>query len=251
MQTSSQQHNPERNDQKNGSSCPDALPVIPINNCPLHTMTDNTLAAVKAYNHPPVLFQQNSRLVRMRYSEGIAEVEQVNEYILRYHVDQAAFHHRRFKPYDADARYMIELPLLDTMRNVLSMGSFPQDVFPVLLGIIPHPYYSPTGRLIATAGYDTESCLLYQPAPGFVLPPVPDNPTREEVKAALRFIAYDYLADFPFVAGADLANACAFLFQPLGEGRVLAEEAVARVHGLGAGRLAGRDDLVGDEVALA
>jgi hypothetical protein len=37
-----------------------------------------------------------------------------------------------------------------------------------------------------------------------------------------------------------------FLLQPLREGRVLGEEAVARMHRLGAGLLAGGDDLVGD-----
>ena len=42
----------------------------------------------------------------------------------------------------------------------------------------------------------------------------------------------------------------AFVGQALGEASVLGEEAEARVQGLGAGRAAGGDDLVGDQIAL-
>ena len=42
----------------------------------------------------------------------------------------------------------------------------------------------------------------------------------------------------------------AFLFQRLTEGRALGEKAVARMNGLGAGFLAGRDDPVGQEIGL-
>jgi hypothetical protein len=51
------------------------------------------------------------------------------------------------------------------------------------------------------------------------------------------------------VLGADEGDAF-FLHAP-GEVLVLAEEAVARVHGLRAGALAGGDDLVGHQIALA
>ena len=43
----------------------------------------------------------------------------------------------------------------------------------------------------------------------------------------------------------------ALLLHPLGEGFVLGQEAVARMHGLRAGLLAGGNDLVGQQIRLA
>jgi hypothetical protein len=57
------------------------------------------------------------------------------------------------------------------------------------------------------------------------------------------------MAAIECVLGADEGNA--FVFAALGKGFVLAQEAIARVHGLCAGLLAGGNDLVGQQVRLA
>ena len=49
------------------------------------------------------------------------------------------------------------------------------------------------------------------PTPGFVLPPVPESPTEDDLKAAVITLLEPF-QDFPFVAEADRTHALAALF---------------------------------------
>lgn len=212
MQAHSQQHVPERNDQKVRVSY--TLPLIVNNNASLHTLTNNSLHALKAVNCPPVLFQHYGKLVRLRRYEGNVELEPANVDILRGHVDRAARHIRRSKPYHEQAGYIVEMPLLETARDIISLDSYPEEVFPVIRGVVNYPYFTKTGRLVVTPGYDPESGRFYNPDPGFVLPPIPASPTREEVGQAYKLLFSEYLVDFPFCTSADGATAVVTMMLP-------------------------------------
>lgn len=97
---------------------------------------------------------------------------------------------------------------------------------PPLLGIIPAAVFGPSGRLILRPGYDEASGLYLAPPKGFVVPPVPAEPTDEEVDEGRRLLV-DVFADFPFAASggrdalmagapcADLAAVLGWMVTPL------------------------------------
>jgi hypothetical protein len=74
----------------------------------------------------------------------------------------------------------------------------------VLRGIVGSPVLRPDGTLLQAAGYDAATGLYL--APRVEIPPIPDEPTVDEVLTARSFVLGELLANFPFVAKADLAN---------------------------------------------
>jgi Bifunctional DNA primase/polymerase, N-terminal len=67
--------------------------------------------------------------------------------------------------------------------------------FPHANGIITTPTLRPDGSLLADPGYDTETELYL--APGFQIPPIPEQPTKDQALAALKLLI-DLLAEFGF-----------------------------------------------------
>ncbi|MBM7079115.1 hypothetical protein [Micromonospora humida] len=102
-------------------------------------------------------------------------------------------------------------PPRDILSSVLAGKTWPR--VPALRGIIGAPVLRRDGTLLQTPGYD--------PATGFylaskvALPPVPDQPTTEQVTAARRFLLGRFLRDFPWATAADRANYIALLATPI------------------------------------
>ncbi len=67
--------------------------------------------------------------------------------------------------------------------------------FPHVNGIITTPTLRPDGALLAEPGYDTETELYL--APGFQIPPIPEQPTKDQAVAALGLLT-DLLIEFGF-----------------------------------------------------
>jgi putative DNA primase/helicase len=78
-----------------------------------------------------------------------------------------------------------------------ALAARPWDGMPSLLGIIEAPTVLPNGRLVQTPGYDIESGLLFDPG-STRFPKIPERPTREDARAALKFLDRP-LEKFPFV----------------------------------------------------
>jgi hypothetical protein len=84
---------------------------------------------------------------------------------------------------------------------------------PALRGLIGTPVLRPDGTLLQDPGYD--------PATGYYLTTrarmdrVPDQPTTEQVDAAVTFLLDKFLPDFPWRGPADLANYLALAVTPL------------------------------------
>jgi hypothetical protein len=83
-----------------------------------------------------------------------------------------------------------------------------------LRGATHTPILLPDGRVLDQPGYDLDSRTLYLPEPGLTVPPIPDKPSAEEVKAALAMVL-ELVAEFPFVAEDHRANWLGLLFTPI------------------------------------
>ena len=93
-------------------------------------------------------------------------------------------------------------PPHDVCTSLLaSAGDWP---FPSIAGIITTPTLRPDGTVLSALGFDPATRLLLIDSP--VMPPIPDNPTEDDARQALKLIE-GQLKEFPFVD--DVAESCA------------------------------------------
>ncbi|AZO47233.1 MAG: hypothetical protein E5V66_01905 [Mesorhizobium sp.] len=86
---------------------------------------------------------------------------------------------------------------------------------PKLVGVITTPTLRPDGTILSEPGYDPETRLLLVEPP--MLPPIPDQPTRDAALAALGTLDA-LLAEFPFVNDASRSVALSELITPVVRG---------------------------------
>jgi hypothetical protein len=82
------------------------------------------------------------------------------------------------------------------------------------------PFLTPDGGLWRTPGYCHAARTLYAPEPGLTIPPVPSQPSRDQIAAARALILNEVLPDFPFVTRGDLAAAVALMLLPFVRSRI-------------------------------
>ena len=70
--------------------------------------------------------------------------------------------------------------------------------FPPLTAIVASPVFDADGSLIAVPGYHAKSGIFYNPPKDFILPPIPERPTREQAFKARDLILNEVIPDFPF-----------------------------------------------------
>ena len=99
-------------------------------------------------------------------------------------------------------------PPVAVVKSVLAT---PDPGLPVLMGIVNTPVFGRNGKLLTSPGYHPDARLLYQPAPGFSVPAIPERPTPQQVEDARSLICEDLLGDFPFVSPSEMAHAVALL----------------------------------------
>jgi len=184
-------------------------PLVVMNNRPLRSITANVVRVLEHTNHPPVLFVQSGRIVRLRRDErGQAWIEPSLDIILRRRLTQVADVVRESG--DGERRWHV-FPSRSVLLDVLAMDAWP---FPPLEGIVETPILRPDGTILATPGYDPTTRLIYSPPPKFRLSEIPAAPAPTDVKAALALIE-EPLEGFPFVDDAAKANALALLLTPI------------------------------------
>jgi putative DNA primase/helicase len=91
-------------------------------------------------------------------------------------------------------------PPKDLAESVLGEQFYPKAR--ELVGVIEAPTLRPDGSLLWTPGYDQQTGLLYIPNSDY--PPVPERPTKDEVKKAADSLLY-LIVDFPMRSDADKA----------------------------------------------
>jgi hypothetical protein len=82
-----------------------------------------------------------------------------------------------------------------------------------LRGVTHTPMMRSDGTILDTPGYDVATGFLYLPDPGLKVPPIPDRPTAEQVRAAVELILAPF-GEFPFVSEDDRATYLGLLFTP-------------------------------------
>jgi len=92
--------------------------------------------------------------------------------------------------------------------------SLPHRNLPALLNVTEIPVLRSDSSIVTESGYDEASRLYYEPAPGLMMPAVPDNPSRKELEAAAALIQ-EPITDFPFDTEASRTNALAVLITPV------------------------------------
>jgi putative DNA primase/helicase len=102
-------------------------------------------------------------------------------------------------------------PVPPPVPFVKSVLATPDPGLPVLMGIVATPVFGRNGKLLTSPGYHPDARLLYQPAPGFTVPEIPDRPTAQQVEDARKLICEDLLGDFPFVGPPEMAHCVALL----------------------------------------
>lgn len=119
---------------------------------------------------------------------------------------------RSRKTSDGTETYEEEVtPPRDILASVLAGKTWPG--LAPLRGVIGAPVLRRDGTLLQRPGYDPATGLYL--ASKVALPPVPDQPTPEQVNQARDFVLNRFLRDFPWSSPADRANYLALLVTPI------------------------------------
>ena len=106
-------------------------------------------------------------------------------------------------------------PPMDIVQDVLATPRHKVPL-PPLRRIVSCPVFAPDGTIVTTPGYHPAAQVYYAPTDGLVVPEVPNEPTKEDLKAAREILLYHggLMFDFAFVEQSDRANAVACFLLP-------------------------------------
>ena len=174
----------------------DGRPVVKFG--ALSKMTDEAAAILLAAGVP--FYQRGDKLVRPvvlpveTFGGKTTSAAQLVEVELPYLRDMLC-RKSRWVSLDRRSQSWVEIhPSTDAATILLKR--FGDWKFPIIAGIITTPTLRPDGTILSDAGYDPATkLLLVDPPP---MPPIPENPTKNDALAALNFIK-EVLAEFPFV----------------------------------------------------
>ena len=182
----------------------DTVPAIYITpgSYDLAKAVDEAWQALLATNRPPRLFRQGDAVVEVEAGEvRVVGMGRMRELLAR------AASWLRPTPHGP-------LPVPPPEAVAQAMLERPHQDLPVLRGVVRSPILTEEG-IIATPGYDAATGLFYSPGPGLEgMPPLPDQPTAEDVGEARRLLLEELLGDFPFDSQASRAGAVAMLLTP-------------------------------------
>lgn len=172
----------------------------------LPELSEAALYALRRKNDPPRLFTRTGSMVFVdRDEKGVPYIRVLGDHGLRGELARACEWKRATKKDEiVDAS-----PPLDISRDILSRPVSEWNL-PPLEAVVQTPIIHPDGTILPP-GYDPETLTYYLPEPGFVLSPVPETPTEEDITAAITVIQEPF-KDFPFVDSTAKANAIAALF---------------------------------------
>jgi hypothetical protein len=186
------------------------LPLIKVNNRQLrHIVRDCRRALLKRNAPIPTLFARGREVVYIAPEEnGIQTIVPVTPAYLTHLLTNAA----DFKQVTKLSEVSVSPP--KTPINTLLAMKIDEWKLPPLVSVTETPIFRPDGTIFQTPGYDTETCTMYSPAPGLSIPAIPENPTREDIHAAIGVID-DIIGEFPFVDAASVVNTYALLLTPI------------------------------------
>lgn len=174
----------------------------------IEELTTEALQAIVETNIPPLTFVKGGNLVRVRTDEkNRILVELIDEKILNNILERSA----SFSRHKNNLEVPCNVPL-QVVKDLLALPSW--EGIPPLIDVTETPILRSDGTVLTTPGYDAVTGLFYSPPQDFILPPVPENPTTEDINNAIILIR-EMLAEFPFDTDADFCNAVALVLTPL------------------------------------
>lgn len=190
------------------------LPEIVSNGRPLQDMTADALDALTAANHPASIFQRGRELVRVvRNAEQRPLIQPMDHHALRGEAARSAIYVRAMPGKNGTTNYVKTPPPMDVVHDIRALRSWSTGI-PPLTDIIEAPSLRPDGSIITAAGYDEATHVFYAPDPDLKLPPIPMQPTEDQLMDAVALIE-DAIGEFPFVSSEARANAFGLLLTPL------------------------------------
>ncbi|MHA6262489.1 hypothetical protein ACXYMO_04745 [Arenibacterium sp. CAU 1754] len=96
---------------------------------------------------------------------------------------------------DGEGRRVSEIAPKEVVRHLHTRAH--ELPVPYLEGITSAPVFG-RGGLICEPGYHASEHLYFAPAPGLVVPEVPQNVTEDDLKEAIRLLVQEWLGDYPF-----------------------------------------------------
>lgn len=182
------------------------LPRLPVNGRALRDVSDEAQRQIQRANEPPGLFRRGGGIVRVQRDErGRPLIEEVRAEHLRGRLVRDV---TPVNEQDGDWKHA-KVPD-ELIADLLQRDDWS---LPPLEGITAAPVLRSDGTVLDRPGYDRDTRLMYAPLPGFEAPPVPENPTPEQLRAAVAQLR-EPLADFPFDSQASAANANALVLTP-------------------------------------
>ena len=181
------------------------LPPIKVINRALRDVSDDALRCMIETNIPPRYFVQAQELVSVAWNQSKnGDRLEINQHT------QATL--KRLLSRIADFDYQDNTGMLSPPDPVVTdiLRSKEWDGIPLLNGISSIPILRPDGAIFSEPGFDPVSGIYYSPPAGFELPEIPENPTNEDLKAAVRII-YETFREFPFTGPSDWAHVLGYL----------------------------------------
>jgi hypothetical protein len=179
----------------------------------LKTFTPQVWTRIEQTNEPPRLFLQGGLPVRV---EHIPERRQEKKQTFVFKPAVAdVIRHEVAKVQDffylVGKNYRQIAPPTEIIRNMLATP--PNEIpLPPVTRIVYAPTVAPDGTIQLTPGYQPATGVVYV-AHGLDVPPVPQDPTADDVRAALAKLK-EPIAEFPFINDTDRAHALAFMLLP-------------------------------------
>lgn len=180
-----------------------------------YIIRDSALESMlEADKSDPSIFSQLSGLSRVcRHKDESPAIQPMGIHEIRNKLTDAADYYRMKEDKKTGELVKVNAPVPKGLAELILAMEPNKRPFPPLDAIVETPVIRTDGSLLRKPGYDPETRLYYAPAKGLEKCNVPENPTRQELEAAVELLMYA-LGDFPYEGQADFANTMAALITP-------------------------------------
>jgi len=171
-----------------------------VNGSTLQAQTEISLDALAEANDPPFVFNRARSLVRVVFDEnGNPYISVLNEAGVRGILERCTDYVRQ----RLDGTETPTFPPMEVVKDLMNLPEW--YTIPPITGIVEAPIVLQDGGIILKQGYDKKTRLFYAPAPGLVIPIIPERPGKADVDRAVDVIK-EIFVDFPFVDDSSRAN---------------------------------------------
>jgi putative DNA primase/helicase len=188
---------------------PSAIPTIDAGDLDLPRVAEAAWEALGADNAIPYVFRYGGLLSRVEQDEDKAIVVRPLTVDRARHILARVADWYSERGGKAKRQRKAALPPLHVVKDMLAR---PDPPLPVLSRIVASPVFGPDGRLCIAPGYHANA-RIYVAVSDLAMPRVPDAPSAADLRVAVTVLD-ELVADFPFVAQSERANALALLLTP-------------------------------------